>query len=103
MAAVGEGQNSDEFHVTICVKDSGGPYHAGLTQQLRQVAEADNIPYKLDIYPYYGSDAEALWRAGADVQAALIGPGVDASHNYERTHIEALEATVKLILAYLSS
>jgi putative aminopeptidase FrvX len=103
MAAVGEGQNSDEFHVTICVKDSGGPYHAGLTQRLRQLAEKNDIPFKLDVYPYYGSDAEALWRAGADVRAALIGPGVDASHNYERTHIEALEATVQLILAYLSS
>jgi putative aminopeptidase FrvX len=103
MAAVGEGQNSDEFHVTICVKDSGGPYHAGLTQRLRRLAEKNDIPFKLDIYPYYGSDAEALWRAGADVQAALIGPGVDASHNYERTHIEALYATVQLIMAYLSS
>jgi putative aminopeptidase FrvX len=103
MAAVGEGQNSDEFHVTICVKDSGGPYHAGLTLQLRQLAEQSGIPFKLDIYPYYGSDAEALWRAGADVRAALIGPGVDASHNYERTHIEALEATIQLILAYIRS
>jgi putative aminopeptidase FrvX len=103
MAAVGEGQSSDEFHVTICVKDSGGPYHAGLTQRLRSLAEKNNIPFKLDIYPYYGSDAEALWRAGADVQAALIGPGVDASHNYERTHLEALEATTQLIMAYLFS
>ncbi|MGD8603517.1 MAG: M42 family metallopeptidase [Anaerolineales bacterium] len=103
MAAVGKGQNSDEFHVTICVKDSGGPYHAGLTQRLRQLAEAGDIPFKLDVYPYYGSDAEALLRAGADVQAALIGPGVDASHNYERTHIEALEATTELIMTYISS
>ncbi len=101
MAAVGEGQASDEFSVTICVKDSGGPYHAGLTTRLRQLAAAYEIPYKIDIYPYYGSDGEAYWRAGGGAPIALLGPGVDASHNYERTHFDALLATTQLILAYL--
>jgi putative aminopeptidase FrvX len=101
MAAVGEGQASDEFHTTICIKDSGGPYHIDLTRTLRRLAEAHSIPYKVDIYPYYRSDAEAYWDSGADVMVALIGPGVDASHNYERTHQEALLATARLIVAYL--
>lgn len=103
MAAVGNGQTSNEFHATLCVKDSGGPYHYELNQKMRQVAEEHAIPYKLDIYPYYGSDGEAYWRAGGDVAVALIGPGVDASHNYERTHTEALVATTQWILAYLLS
>ena len=103
MAAVGEGQSSDEFHATLCVKDSGGPYHHGLSNQLRALADQHEIPYKVDIYPFYGSDGEAYWRAGGDVAVALIGPGVDASHNYERTHTQALEATTKWILAYLLS
>lgn len=103
MAAIGEGQASDEFHATLCVKDSGGPYHYGLSQKLRQLAEENEIAYKVDIYPYYGSDAEAYWRAGGDAAIALIGPGVDASHNYERTHTEALLATTQWILAYLLS
>lgn len=103
MAAVGEGQNSDEHHTTICTKDAGGPYHHSLTNQLRTLAEEHKIPYKLDIYPHYRSDAEAYWRAGGDVRIALIGPGVDASHNYERTHLDALAATVRLIIAYLWS
>ncbi len=101
MAAVGEGQTSDEFHVTICAKDSGGPYHYELTTRLRSLAEAHHIPHKIDIYPYYGSDAEAYWRAGGTAPIALIGPGVDASHNYERTHMDALIATTQLILAYM--
>jgi putative aminopeptidase FrvX len=101
MAAVGEGQTSDEFHSTLCVKDSGGPYHHGLNQKLRQLAEEYQIPYKVDIYPYYGSDGGAFWRAGGDVAVALIGPGVDASHNYERTHLEALTATTQWLIAYL--
>lgn len=101
MAAVGEGQASDEFHATLCVKDSGGPYHHDLSQRLRRLAEEAGIPYKVDIYPYYGSDAEAYWRAGGDVAIALIGPGVDASHNYERTHMEALVATAQWAAAYL--
>jgi putative aminopeptidase FrvX len=103
MAAVGEGQTSDEFHATLCVKDSGGPYHHGLSQKLRQLADEHSIPYKVDIYPFYGSDGEAFWRAGGDVAVALIGPGVDASHNYERTHLEALVATTQWVLAYLLS
>jgi len=101
MAAVGEGQTSDEFNVTLCVKDSGGPYHHGFSQKLRRIAEMYDIPYKVDIYPYYASDGEAYWRAGGDVAVALIGPGVDASHNYERTHTDALLATTQWVLAYL--
>jgi putative aminopeptidase FrvX len=68
---------------------------------MRQLAEQYEIPYKVDIYPHYGSDGEAFWRAGGDVAVALIGPGVDASHSYERTHTEALEATARWCMAYL--
>lgn len=101
MAAVGDGQTSDEFHATLCVKDSGGPYHHGMSQRLLKLAEDYQIASKVDIYPYYGSDGEAYWRAGGDVAVALIGPGVDASHNYERTHLDALVATTAWVLAYL--
>ncbi len=66
MAAVGEGQNSDEFHASLCVKDSGGPYHHGFSTRLRELAEKHAIPYKVDIYPFYGSDGEAWWRAGGE-------------------------------------
>lgn len=103
MAVVGEGQESDEFHTTICTKDSHGPYHFELTNKLRNLAEEHEIPHKVDVYPHYGSDGEAYWRAGGDVRVALIGPGVDASHNYERTHTDALVATTQLIAAYLLS
>jgi putative aminopeptidase FrvX len=101
MAAVGEGQSSDEFHASLCVKDSGGPYHHDLSERLRCLAEQYAIPYKVDIYPHYASDGEAWWQAGADAAVALIGPGVDASHSYERTHTEALVATTKWVVAYL--
>ncbi len=101
MAAVGEGQNSDEFHASLCVKDTGGPYHHDMSNRLRALAEKNEIPYKVDVYPYYHSDGEVWWNAGGDTAVALIGPGVDASHNYERTHTEALVATVKWVMAYL--
>jgi putative aminopeptidase FrvX len=103
MAVVGEGQTSDEYHTTICAKDSRGPYHPQLTSQLRQLAADNNIPHVVDIYPQYGSDAEAYWRAGGSARIALVGPGVDASHNYERTHMDALLATVRLLSVYLNS
>ena len=101
MAAIGEGQNSDEFHATLCVKDSSGPYHHGLSNHLRKLADEHSIPYKVDIYPYYGSDGSAFWHAGGEAAVALIGPGVDASHNYERTHTAALVATTNWVLAYM--
>ena len=101
MAAVGEGQSSDEFHASLCVKDSGGPYHHEMSNRLRALAEKYAIPYKVDIYPHYHSDGEVWWNTGADAAVALIGPGVDASHNYERTHTEALLATTRWVLAYL--
>jgi putative aminopeptidase FrvX len=103
MAAIGDGQTSDEFHCTLCVKDSGGPYHREMSRKMRRLASEKSLTLRTDIYPYYGSDGEALWRAGADVRVALIGPGVDASHGYERTHIEALVDTAKLIGYYLLS
>ncbi len=101
MAAAGEEQNSDEYSVGICAKDSGGPYHLGLRKHLEHLAQTNGIPYHVDIYPFYGSDGEAAWRAGADLRVALIGPGVDASHAYERTHTNSLVATIQLIMAYL--
>lgn len=101
MAAIGEGQTSDEFHCSLCVKDSGGPYHIDFNRKLRRLAAENAIDIRADIYPHYGSDGEALWHAGADVRVALIGPGVDASHSYERTHCDALVDTAKVIGYYL--
>ncbi|AWN21943.1 peptidase M42 [Deinococcus irradiatisoli] len=100
MAAVGSGQTSSEHHVTLCVKDGSGPYDHALNSRLRQAARRAGIDLKVDIYTYYSSDASAAWRAGQDLPTALIGPGVDASHAYERTHLDALDATVQLVLTY---
>lgn len=102
MAAPGEGQTSDEFSVTICAKDSSGPYDYELRKRLINLAKAQGLNYKVDIYPYYGSDGSAALRAGHDIKVGLIGPGVDASHSFERTHMEAIENTVQLGVLYLS-
>ena len=101
MAAVGEGQNSDEYSCGICVKDSGGPYHIEMRRKLVELAQNADLPYKLDVYPFYGSDGAAALRAGADLRVGLIGPGVDASHAYERTHQDGLLAAARLIAEYL--
>jgi putative aminopeptidase FrvX len=103
MAAVGEGQTSRETSVTLCVKDASGPYDARLGRHLRRVAHAAGIGLAVDVYPFYASDGSAAWRAGADLRVALIGPGVDASHAFERTHVRALAATFDLMAAYVLS
>jgi putative aminopeptidase FrvX len=103
MAVVAPKQTSDEYSVTICAKDSAGPYHMAFRRELEALAAAHHIPYQTDIYPHYGSDGESFWRAGGNVRVGLIGPGVAASHHYERTHRDALENTAKLIAAYLLS
>ena len=102
MAAPGDGQTSDEFSVTICAKDSSGPYDYELRKRLINLAKEEKLNYKIDIYPYYGSDGSAALRAGYDFKVGLIGPGVDASHSFERTHKEAIDNTIKLGIAYLT-
>ena len=101
MGVVGEGAAGDEFHVSICAKDSSGPYNYDLTQTLIRISKKHDIGYKTDIFPYYGSDGSAALRAGGDMRVALIGPGVSASHGYERTHVDSLTNTTKLILGFL--
>lgn len=103
MAAVGEGQTSDEFAVTICMKDGSGPYDYELSKTLIDLAAANGIDHRVDVYSYYASDVSQALRAGYDIRGALIGPGVDGSHSYERLHRTSLEETARLILAYLLS
>lgn len=103
MGAIGDGQASDEYTVSICVKDASGPYHYGFRKKLTRLAIDHNIPYKLDIYPYYGSDASAAIRSGHDIVHGLIGPGIDASHAFERTHQDSIENTAKLLYHYVQS
>ena len=101
MGCVGKGLNCTEHQVSICVKDSGGPYHYEVTTGLVNAAKKAGIDYALDIYPYYGSDVEATLRAGNDVRHGLIGPGVYASHGYERSHLDGIFNTFRLLKAYL--
>jgi len=101
MGALGEGQSGDEFHVSICAKDATGPYNYDFTHELVKICKKNKIPYKLDIFPYYGSDGSGALRAGEDVRVALIGPGVAASHGHERTHIDSLLGVHELILKFL--
>lgn len=101
MACVGEGQAGSEYNVSICLADSSGPYSKNLSEKLRGLAFRRGIELIPDIYPYYGSDGSAYWRSGGGAEVALIGPGVDTSHGYERTHIEALRDTAQLIAEYL--
>ncbi|MCO5183041.1 MAG: M42 family metallopeptidase [Anaerolineae bacterium] len=103
MAVVAHDQQSNEYSVTICAKDTRGPYDLGLRRKLERLAEAAKLRWVTDVYPYYGSDGEAFWRAGGDVAVGLLGPGVDASHHYERTHRDALRNSAELIRAYMLS
>ncbi|KEI06635.1 M42 family metallopeptidase [Clostridium botulinum] len=100
MGAPGLNQNSSEYSVCICAKDSSGPYDYSLRKTLINLCQKNNIDYKIDIYPHYGSDASAALRAGWDLKTALIGPGVFASHAYERTHMDSIISTLNLVLQY---
>lgn len=101
MGCVGEGLLCNETKVSICAKDSGGPYHYDVVTGLIKAAEDGNLDYAVDVYPYYGSDAEAALTAGCDIRHGLIGPGVYASHGYERSHRKGVENTFLLLKQYL--
>ncbi|MCB5250455.1 MAG: M42 family metallopeptidase [Candidatus Cloacimonadales bacterium] len=102
MGALGDDLSCDEYQVSICAKDSGGPYNYELTSKLIEIAENNKIPHAIDIYPRYGSDVGATLSAGYDIKHGLVGPGVFASHGYERTHKEALYATLQLLSEYIT-
>ena len=101
MGCVGQGLTCNERKVSICVKDSSGPYDYDMTTVLIRIAKELSLQYAVDVYPHYGSDAGAAITAGADVRFALIGPGVYASHGYERSHVEGVKNTLALLRGYL--
>ena len=102
MGCIGDDLTCTEFDVSICAKDSSGPYDYELTTRLITLAKDAGLNFAVDIYPMYGSDVSAAWRAGNDMKGALIGPGVAASHGMERSHIKAAENTWKLLHLYLA-
>ncbi|MBR7137036.1 MAG: M42 family metallopeptidase [Clostridia bacterium] len=102
MGCVGTGLTCTEKQVSICAKDSGGPYSYEVTGKLIAAAKATGADYAVDVYPHYGSDVEATLRAGYDIRHGLIGTGVYASHGYERSHIDGVFNTLKVLCGYLS-
>ena len=101
MGCVGDGLQCTERQVSICAKDSGGPYNYEVVGKLIQAAKDTEADYAVDVYPFYGSDVEATLRAGFDIRHGLIGAGVYASHGYERSHIDGVYNTLKVLCGYL--
>jgi putative aminopeptidase FrvX len=101
MGAIGDDLSATERDVSICAKDSSGPYDYEMTSRLIELAKREGIPHAVDIYPQYASDASAALHGGSNIRAALIGPGVHASHGMERTHADAVVNTAALVLAYI--
>ena len=101
MGCVGSGLGCTERQVSICAKDSGGPYSYQVVGDLIAAAKATGADYAVDVYPMYGSDVEATLRSGYDIRHGLIGPGVYASHGYERSHIDGVLNTLKLLQGYI--
>ena len=101
MGCVGNGLQCTEKQVSICAKDSGGPYSYEVVGKLIDAAKKTGADYAVDIYPGYGSDVEATLRAGFDLRHGLIGAGVYASHGYERSHIDGVYNTLKVLCGYL--
>lgn len=101
MGCVGEGLSCTERKVSICAKDSGGPYSYDVVKGLIEAAKKMNADYAVDIYPFYGSDVEATLRSGYDIRHGLIGAGVYASHGYERSHRDGAVNTLKVLVGYL--
>ena len=101
MGCVGEGLSCTERQVSICAKDSGGPYSYDVVGKLIAAAKATGADYAVDVYPHYGSDVEATLNAGFDLRHGLIGPGVYASHGYERSHMDGVYNTLLVLKGYL--
>lgn len=101
MGCVGEGLECTEYQVSICAKDSRGPSHYDVVSGLITAAQKADVDFAVDVYPYYGSDVDAALSAGTDARHCLIGPGVYASHGYERSHKKGVDNTFRLLKSYL--
>lgn len=101
MGCVGDGLQCTERQVSICAKDSRGPYSYEVVGKLIEAAKAEGADYAVDVYPFYGSDVEATLSAGSDLRHGLLGSGVYASHGYERSHIDGVYATIQVLKGYL--
>ena len=99
---VGDGLQCTERQVSICAKDSGGPYSYEVVGKLIDAAKREGADYAVDVYPAYGSDVEATLRAGNDIRHGLIGAGVYASHGYERSHVDGVLNSLKVLKGYLN-
>ena len=102
MGCVGSDLGCTERMVSICAKDSGGPYNYDVVSDLAAIAKVNGLDYAIDVYPHYGSDVEATLTAGYDIRHGLIGPGVYASHNYERSHMDGVRNTYELLRTYVT-
>ena len=102
IACIGPEQTSSEKKVSVFCQDSRFPYNYDLTRELEECAKKAGVDYVPDIFtPHYGTDGDTAMVAGYDVRHAAIGPGVRATHGYERTHMDAIKATYKLLAAYI--
>ena len=101
MGCVGDGLACEETQESICAKDSHGPSHYDVVTGLIAAAKREELDFAVDVYPHYGSDADVALTAGYDVRHGLIGAGVYASHGYERSHVDGVKNTFKLLCAYL--
>lgn len=101
MGVVYDDLKTDETKVSICAKDSSGPYNFDLTNELINLAKEKKLDYAVDVYPFYGSDASAAMASDYDYRHALLGAGIAASHGYERTHEKGLEQTFILLKEYI--
>jgi len=101
MGCVGKGLSCDETMVAICAKDAGGPYDYATVSALINAAKTGGLKYAVDVYAAYGSDAGAAIRAGNDLRHACAGPGIYASHGYERCHVDGIKNTFGLLASYL--
>jgi putative aminopeptidase FrvX len=102
MGVVYDDLKTDELKVSICAKDSSGPYNFDLTNDLIDLAKKEEIDYAVDIYPHYGSDASAAVSSDHDYRHALVGAGIAASHGYERSHEKSAMGLFKLLKALVS-
>ena len=100
MGCVGDGLGCTERQVSICAKDSAGPYNYDVVTNMIKAAKDNDIDFAVDVYPFYGSDVDVTLGAGFDIRHGLIGAGVYASHGYERSHRDGVENTLRLLMNY---
>lgn len=98
-----EGQNFNEYSVSVVMQDFGGFYDFYLLWYLLWFGECYDIVLCCDLFCYYYSDVQLVIVVGYDICVVLLVFGCDVIYGYECMYIDSFVVLSCLFIVYIFS